>query len=146
MSPASPGSIDQVIQLAVAPIFLLTGIGAFIGVFAGRLGRIVDRRRTLEVILRTEEHPCTEAIDRELTNLHRRSRLVNAGITSAVDSALLICMLVLIGFVAHFLNTNMTAAIGILFIVALILLIVSLALFLREVFLATRGLALEEDP
>ena len=48
MSPESPGSIDQVIQLAVAPVFLLTGIGAFIGVFAGRLGRIVDRRRSLE--------------------------------------------------------------------------------------------------
>lgn len=146
MSPESPGSIDQVIQLAVAPVFLLTGIGAFIGVFAGRLGRIVDRRRSLEEILRTEEHPCTEAIDRELTNLHRRSRLVHAGITSAVYSALLICMLVLTGFVGHFLNTNMRAAVGMLFIVALILLIASLVLFLREIFLATRGLALEEAP
>ncbi len=64
MSPESPGSIDQVIQLAVAPVFLLTGIGAFIGAFAGRPGRIVDRRRSPEGILRTEEHPCTEAIAR----------------------------------------------------------------------------------
>ena len=55
-------------------------------------------------------------------------------------------MLVLTGFVGHFLNTNMTAAVGMLFIVALILLIASLVLFLREVFLATRGLALEEAP
>ncbi len=82
----------------------------------------------------------------ELTNIHRRSRLVHAGIASAVYSALLICLLVLTGLVGHFLNTNMRSAVGMLFIVALILLIASLVLFLREIFLATRGLALEETP
>ncbi len=50
-APTSVVTVAQVIQLAVAPVFLLAGIGAFLNVCAGRLSRIVDRARTVEPLL-----------------------------------------------------------------------------------------------
>ena len=47
----SVSTVAQVIQLAVAPVFLLAGIGAFLNVCAGRLSRIVDRARNIEPLL-----------------------------------------------------------------------------------------------
>jgi hypothetical protein len=56
--PPSPEltHLAQIIQLAVAPVFLLAGLGAFLNVCAGRLARIIDRARQL---VETDE-PCRD--------------------------------------------------------------------------------------
>ena len=82
--------LAQIIQLAVAPVFLLAGLGAFLNVCAGRLARIVDRIRKLEPRIleaRGEEHD--RYID-EVRLLDRRSRIVSNAIFATVLAALLI--------------------------------------------------------
>src|SRR5215831_2047605 len=93
--PALPesGIIAHAIQLAIAPVFLLTGIAGLLNVMAGRLARIIDRGRHLtETPLR--ELPVTEVLAIELKSLDRRRHLASAAITACTFSALLVCTVI----------------------------------------------------
>src|SRR5688500_17626148 len=88
----SVATVAQIIQLAVAPVFLLAGIGAFLNVCAGRLSRIVDRARTVEPLLiaaRGAEH---ERRLGEIRVLDRRMALVSWAILLSVLAAVLRCL------------------------------------------------------
>jgi len=84
--------VSHVIQLAIAPVFLLTAIGTLLNVLAGRLGRAVDRRRVLTAGLPSldEQHAATAR--GELAFVARRVKIIYAAIALAVTSALLICL------------------------------------------------------
>ena len=139
MNPESTTDIAHVIQLAVAPVFLLAGIGAFINAFAGRLGRVFDRGRRLEAALEGEA-PCDEAeIRMELGILWRRARLAYIGIALDILAALLVCILIVIAFAGYFFDFAARDLIGGLFIAAMLALIGGLVAFLREVFIAVRS-------
>src|ERR687892_573900 len=87
-------TVAQIIQLAVAPVFLLSGIGAFLNVCASRVSRIVDRSRHVEPLLldsRGSEHDRWLA---EMRALDRRMQLVSWAIFLSVLSAVLICIVV----------------------------------------------------
>lgn len=137
--------ISHVIQLAVAPVFLLAGIGAFINAFAGRLSRIVDRSRKVETMVDTGTVSTRVAAVSELKTLARRARTIYVGITLAIGSALLVCLLIVMAFVGHFLSIDLSWAIGSLFTIAMLTLIGGLLAFLREVFLAVRSLTIGRD-
>lgn len=133
-------SIANVIQLAVAPVFLLTAIGSLLGVLTNRLSRAVDRARKLEVLLSDlQDHPLQQVID-ELHVLSRRARWTNRAISASTACALLICLVVATLFMGAFLNTDLSVAAGTLFLVAMGALTVGLLCFLREIFLATGNL------
>lgn len=134
--------IGHVIQLAIAPVFLLVGIGSFINVFAGRLSRIVDRSRVLGARADVGDEETRGAVRTELTVLCRRAMLVYIGISLGILSAILVCLLIVLGFIGHFFDIHMESLIGVLFMTALLVLIGSLLVFLREVFLAVRNLAI----
>jgi hypothetical protein len=132
--------ITRAIQLAVAPVFLLTAIGTLIAVLNVRLGRNVDRRRGLEEELRgtadnkqTDEH---RARQRELRLLTRRIRLIYFAMLSAGLGALLVCLVVAGAFVGALVAVDISREIAVLFILAMFAVIGCLAMFLREVFLA----------
>jgi hypothetical protein len=128
--------ISGVIQLAVAPVFLLTAIGTVIGALNIRLGRAVDRRRILEEKLpelTIEELPSARA---ELGVIARRIRFVYFAILSAVVSGLFVCLLIAGAFFGAFVRTDLSYTISALFIFAVLALIACLLLFLREIFLA----------
>jgi len=128
--------VFTVIQLAVAPVFLLTAIGTVIAALNIRLGRAVDRRRHLEAELPTlpkEEQP--SALD-ELAVIARRIRFVYYAITAAVTSGLFVCLLIAGAFIGAFVRVSLSYTIGALFVLAMLALIASLLLFLREIFLA----------
>src|SRR4030095_9299224 len=94
-SPTSVTTVAQIIQLSVAPVFLLAGIGAFLNVCAGRLSRIVHRARQLHPKLlaaRGAEHDRHLA---EIRTLDRRMALVSWAIFSTVLAAVLICLVVI---------------------------------------------------
>jgi MFS family permease len=142
----APADISHVIQLAVAPVFLLAGIGAFVNAFAGRLARVVDRSRHLESGMEAlGDHNARTAAYRELDTLRRRARLAYAGIALATFSGLLVCLLIVFAFLDHFLTLDMPEIIGGLFVAAMLSLIGALIAFLREVFLAVRNLALLKE-
>jgi hypothetical protein len=135
--------ITRAIQLAVAPVFLLTAIGTLIAVLNVRLGRNVDRRRGLEEELRgtadnkqTDEH---RARQRELRLLTRRIRLIYFAMLSAGLGALLVCLVVAGAFVGALVAVDISREVAVLFILAMFAVIGCLAMFLREVFLAVTG-------
>lgn len=128
--------IAGVIQLAVAPVFLLTAIGTVIAALNIRLGRAVDRRRGLEAkvpSLPGGELPSARA---ELEIIARRIRFVYLSILCAVISALFVCLLIAFAFLGAFVRTDLSATIGAMFVLAMLALTVCLLLFLREIFLA----------
>ncbi|HVY08503.1 MAG TPA: DUF2721 domain-containing protein [Burkholderiales bacterium] len=133
--------ITRIIQLAVAPVFLLTAIGTILSALNNRLGRIVDRRRVLEERLRgatpAGEAPRAEDVQ-ELELLARRIGLIYHAIVMAVVCALLICLLVASAFVGVFVTMDIARLIGTLFILAMIALISSLWLLLKEIFIAVK--------
>ncbi len=131
--------ISHVIQLAVAPVFLLTAIATLINALNSRLGRIVDRRRVVQERLRTREPDAAEAARLEIGMLVRRSRLVYYAIFCAVLSALLVCLVVAGAFLGALLGVELARGVAALFIGAMLAMIAGLSLFLREVFLAVRS-------
>lgn len=129
-------TIAHVIQLAVAPVFLLTGIGAFVGVLTSRLGRIIDRRRVLDDVVPCPEEAKKREISLEFGILVRRGHFINRAIGLCTMSALLVCLVVVALFVGAFLNADMFMPIGILFIATMLTLVGGLIYFLREIHLA----------
>jgi hypothetical protein len=139
--------ISHTIQLAVAPVFLLTAIATTLSVLTTRLGRIVDRARRVEGRLHsatTEEAPVTV---RELRRLARRARLIQIAITFGVGSALLVCLTIATAFLGYMLDARLGGGMAILFVLAISAYVVALSCFLREIFWAYQTLtfALPED-
>ena len=139
--PPSPEltHLAQIIQLAVAPVFLLAGIGAFLNVCAGRLARIVDRTRALEpriLASRGSEH---DRLVREVRLLDRRTRIVNTAIFTTVLAALIISAVVVLLFVAFLTGYQIGTAVALLFIAAMICTALGFAVFLHETRLGTRA-------
>ena len=139
---AMTSDISHVIQLAVAPVFLLAGIGAFVNAFASRLGRIFDRSRSLEVKLADSAPDKRQAIKAELASLGRRSRMAYIGIALDIVAALLVCVLIVVAFAGYFFGFEIRGLIGGLFIAAMLALIGGLIAFLREIFIAVRSLSI----
>lgn len=131
--------ITRVIQLAVAPVFLLTAIATMINALNTRLGRIVDRRRVVQERLHTRAPGEVEAAEWEIRMLVRRSRLVYYAIFCAVLSALLVCLVVAGAFLGALLGVDLARSVAALFIAAMLAMIAGLGLFLREVYLAVRA-------
>lgn len=132
--------ISRVIQLAVAPVFLLTAVATLIMALNNRLGRIVDRRRVLEDRLQDCSERKADECAEELHLLARRIGLVYFAILAAVLAALLVCLVVAGAFVGALIAVDLSKAVAVLFILAMAAMTGCLGLFLREVFLAvTRG-------
>jgi hypothetical protein len=129
--------ITRAIQLAVAPVFLLTAIGTLINALTGRLGRAIDRRRKLEELLPAYEGATRESMERELAALAVRIKLVLRSISSAVLSALLVCLLIGTAFLGAFVSLDLAKIVAALFVLAIAALTACLVYFLREVYLAS---------
>ena len=130
-------TVAEVIQLAVAPVFLLSGVGVILTVLTNRLARVVERARGLEAALSTADGPMRQG---ELQVLARRARLMNRAITLSTLCALLVSFVVVALFVDAFVDLNLSTLIAAMFVIAMFSLIVALLCFLREVFLAIGAL------
>jgi hypothetical protein len=133
------GDIAHVIQLAIAPVFLLTAVGTMLGVLTNRLARAVDRRRVLVSALPRLDSEIAALAGQELEFEHRRIRLVYVAISLAVMCALLICLLISLAFIDAFVNQDLGKLIAALFVLAMLALTGSLTVFLREIFLAVNS-------
>ena len=147
LAPAETGvhEVAQIIQLAVAPVFLLAGIGAFLNVCAGRLARIVDRARELEPRIldsRGDEH---ERLLAEVRILDRRMALVSRAIFLCVLAALLICAVVVLLFAASLGGARLGTAISLLFIASMVSIGVGFAVFLFETRIGSRAVRIRTE-
>lgn len=133
-------AIAHVIQLAVAPVFLISGVGALLTVLTNRLARIIDRARALDALpARSGE------VTEELAVLTERAVAINRSIAMVTASALLVATLIVALFLGAFLTLNVAAVVGLLFVLAMIALIGGLLTFLLEVRLAMRTMRLHSD-
>lgn len=138
-------TIAQLIQLAIAPVFLLAGIGAILNVLAQRLARVVDRARKLEAEFGSFDEAERKRAGAELCLLDRRMTVVNQAIRACTASALFTCLVVALLFVADLANFPVGQAIAFLFIATMLLLIVGLVMFLYEIRLAMRSLRVRRE-
>jgi hypothetical protein len=130
----------RLIQLSIAPVFLLTGVATLLGVLSSRLGRTIDRGRVLEALLETADAVRVARMHDELAVLSRRAKIIYRAIATGVITALLICSVIGSLFISAFTRVDVTLVVAGFFIAAMAALVSTLLLFLREVFLATRVL------
>ena len=141
----SVNTVADVVRIAIAPVFLLSGIAAFVNVCTARLSRIVDRSRQIEPKLlasRGHEH------DRWLGELHvldRRMRLVSWAISLSVLSAVLICAVVVLLFGATITRLHVATAIALLFIGSMVAIGVGFAVFLVETRVGSRAVRIRSE-
>jgi hypothetical protein len=135
------GIIAQVIQLSVAPVFLLAGVGATLNVLVARLVRIVERARLTETQIKdaADQQPL-ELLER-LGILATRAKFISRAIAFSVLSAVLVPIVVVSLFVAVLFEVNLEIFIAISFISAMVSLAIGLVYFLREVLVATSALS-----
>jgi hypothetical protein len=131
--------ISHVIQLAIAPVFLLTAIATILNVLTGRLGRAVDRRRALAAALPRLDGDVADLAKEELFYEMRRINLIYVAISMAVFAALLVAALISLAFIDPFVQLDFTKLIAVLFILAMVALVASLAILLREIFYAVNS-------
>lgn len=137
----SPGlsTVAATISVAIAPVFLLAGIGSILNVLAGRLSRVVDRTRALEALHPRSTGPEHDRHVWELRILDQRISVINAALVLCTGSAIAVCLVVALLFVARLVNLHIGTAVAVAFIVAMLMLTLGLILFLVEVRISLRA-------
>lgn len=131
--------ISHVIQLAVAPVFLLASISGALNVLSIRMGRIIDRGRSLNELVEAGKPHDEADIDREQKQLAIRARLTHRAIGLCTLSALFVSLVIVFLFVDALFTAGLQWFIAGLFVVALLFLITGLVTFLREIELSANA-------
>ncbi|NEX61759.1 DUF2721 domain-containing protein [Noviherbaspirillum galbum] len=137
------GDISHIIQLSIAPVFLLTGVGTKLAVLTNRLARIIDRSRVLEERLHAGGNVPQEEARAELETLYRRNYLINRAITLSTSCGLLVCVVIAALFIGDALQLGLAKFIALLFVLAMFSLIGSFVYLLREIFVATGSISMQ---
>ena len=133
-----------VLQIAIAPVILISGVGLLVLSMTNRLARIVDRTRELWREARlTERSDERENLHAQLRLLRRRASLARRAVTGAVVSIFLAAVLIVVLFFAALFRLEVAWLIAIVFVLCLAALIDSLASFLREINESLQALDLE---
>ncbi len=144
MDPLSSNSFLPLIQLAITPVILLSGVGALMLTLTNRLGRVVDRTRALAGQMRGAETQEKAHLEQQLEILWRRANLVRRAVTYAGLSMLLSCVLVMMIFIDA-LRGKSGLELVVIFVAAVLCLILALLAFLRDIWMALLALKLEVD-
>ena len=144
-SAIAGADIVTVLQTALAPAFLLVGIGAMLNLFAGRLARIIDRSRDLQELFKSTTGADHDLVVAELGDLQLRIKIVNSAIFLSVISAIIACALIAMLFVMEMVRVELSLAIAAAFVTAISLLSLALVQFLREVRIGIRDFMIREE-
>jgi hypothetical protein len=129
-------NIANVIQLAIAPVFLLTSVGALIGAQTNRLARAVDRTRMLEEHQGRGAHDAMAPVPGGMKVPRSGMRPIYLAVALGVICALFVGLTIVIAFAEAFAGANLAWLIALLFVAAMLAMSASMAVFLREIFLA----------
>ena len=138
-------STSALLQSALTPAFLLVALGSMLGLFTGRLSRIVDRSRDLQSIYSETQGREHERVVAELRDLEKRIHIVNRAIACSVLSAITVSMLIGILFVIEFTGLQLGTYAVAAFLLAILLLATGLTLFMAEVRFAIRNVRISEE-
>jgi hypothetical protein len=138
-------TVSETIQTAIAPVFLLAGIGAILNVMVARLARIVDRARSLEALHPRSTGPEHDRHVWELRLIDKRIAVINTAIFLCVSSALAICIVVALLFVSRLAGLHVGAIVAVAFVVSMLLLMACLIYFLVEVRMSLAAIHVREE-
>jgi hypothetical protein len=141
----SVSTVAEIVRLALAPVFLLSGIGAFLNVLASRLSRIVDRSRDIEPRLLASRGAEHDRWISDLKVLDRRMRLISWATGLSVTSAILTCLVVVLLFAANLIRTKLGTEIAWLFIASMLTIGGAFAVFLIETTVAARAVRVRSE-
>jgi hypothetical protein len=143
--PTTSGSLLEVIQLSITPVILLSGVGALMITLTNRMGRVVDRTRSLAGLLRKSARDEREHVESQLRILWRRAKLIRRAVTYAGLSMLLSCVLVMGIFVTGLLKRDFGIGLLVVFVTSVLCLIAALVAFLRDIWMSLHALELEVE-
>jgi hypothetical protein len=141
----SVSTVAEIVRLALAPVFLLSGIGAFLNVLASRLSRIVDRSREVEPQLLASQGAEHDRWIADLKILDRRMWLINWATGLSVTSAMLTCLVVVLLFAANLMHTHLGTEIAWLFMASMLSIGAAFAVFLLETTIAARAVRIRSE-
>ncbi|GAA0737587.1 DUF2721 domain-containing protein [Sphingomonas japonica] len=132
-------TVAETIQISIAPVFLLAGIGGILNVMTGRLARVIDRARSIEALHPRSTGPEHDRHVWELRRIDKRITIINAAITLVTASAVAICVVVALLFIAELSALQIGTVVAVAFILSMLLLTSGLACFLIEVRLSLKA-------
>lgn len=138
------GQIGRLIQIAMAPAFLLMATGNILTMFAGRLARVVDRERVQMKEFHQTKGEAHVRVVNELRLLDRRASIVNLAILMGTLSAVTVGLVIASIFVLSLTGYKFGLFVAGGFVLAMVFLISGLILFIAEIRLATRNIRIEE--
>ena len=141
----SVNTIAEIVRLALAPAFLLSGIGAFLNVLASRLSRIVDRSREIEPRLLASRGTEHDRWVNDLKVLDRRMSLISWATGLSVTSAVLTCLVVVLLFAANLVRTRLGTEIAWLFMASMLCIGAGFSVFLIETTIAARAVRIRSE-
>lgn len=145
MLPEAAPGIAQAIQFALAPAFLLVGVGSLLNVVTARLGRVIDRARWLENDVPDAEGDTQVRELKELAVLDRRMTLAHWAIDMCTVAALLVSFVIVVLFSSILVAMDVTVVVALMFIAAMLCLSLGLIFFLIEVTVATNTVRVRDE-
>jgi hypothetical protein len=143
MAATSLRELIPVLQVAIGPVILISGVGLVLLTLTNRFGRAVDRSRHLLREMRESGDAHHQGLAQQVEILHRRAGLLRLSIILAVVSVLLASILIIVLFLTALLNLELVLFISLLFIGCMSSLIVSLSAFIKDIHLSLVALRLE---
>jgi len=143
MSTTSLHEIIPVLQMAIGPVILISGVGLLLLTMTNRLGRAIDRSRALVRVLREGQEQDRTATLAQVAIIYRRAKVIRLSIGLAALSVLLAAVLIIVLFLTALIKLDQGLAISLIFIACLSSLIASLLAFIYDIHLALGALKLE---
>lgn len=145
LTSAGSNSLVSIIQLSISPVILISGVGALTITMTNRMGRIVDRTRSLAGQARVATGEDRRHLGSQLDIMWRRARLIRLAVTFAGCSMLTACVLILALFFIAFLGRQPGLSVVAVFVTSVVFLIASLIAFLRDIFVSLHAVQLEVE-
>lgn len=139
----SLSALLPIIQLAITPVILISGMGALMITLTNRMARIVDRTRVVAELIPAADPDERKHLEGQLDIMWGRALLIRRAVTTNGLSMLLSCLLVVALFAAAVLDLKLSPLVLGLFGASIVLLIASLVDFLRDIFVSLHALKLQ---
>jgi hypothetical protein len=143
MAVAPMKELIPVLQVAIGPVILISGIGLLLLTLTNRYGRTIDRSRQLVRELRELAEADRKRVEGQIQLLYRRARLIRLSIFLAGVSVLLASILIIVLFLTALLKLEVGLLISVLFMGCMVSLIASLGAFIRDINLSLGALKME---
>lgn len=140
---ANQDPLIDVLQTAISPVVLISGIGLLVLSMTNRFARTTDRARALAALRDSADDAKRPSIDRQIRILYRRSRLLLWSTSLALTSVLFAALLIVTLFATYLLELDLHALVVALFVLSLACLVASLVFFIKDMSLSLRALRAE---